>query len=100
MYTITINRTLAFDISHSYKLGQILLMILLRTVLLILVQVLLEKPSLPGPVLPGWYDLRDLVYQLRPGRQCTVCGSSGTYHHSWPTHYALARTGILTTRTK
>ena len=66
MYTITINRTLAFDISHSYKLGQILLMILLRTVLLILVQVLLEKPSLPGPVLPGWYDLRDLVYQLRP----------------------------------
>ena len=32
MYTITINRTLTFDIAHSYKLGQsCILLILLRT---------------------------------------------------------------------
>ena len=24
-------------------------------------------PSLQGPLLPDWYDRRDLVYQLRPG---------------------------------
>ena len=82
------------------QIGTILPADTLTYCVLILVLVLLENPSLPGPVLPGWYDLRDLVYQLRPGRQCTVCGSSGTYHHSWPTHYALARTGILTTRTQ